>query len=186
MLTAYIDESLRRRPDDCSVYAMAAVIADSADHDDIRLALESLRLGKRRRLHWRDESPAHRLDIARTLTKLPLHSIVTVCIHDRGIRHERARRLCLERLLCELDARDIEEVVLESRYAEDRLDRSLLTGMRRSRRVSLAMEVRWISPYDEPLLWAADAMVGATTRWLDGHSQCFDVLADQIRVICLE
>ncbi|WP_433500845.1 DUF3800 domain-containing protein [Sphaerimonospora sp. CA-214678] len=186
MLTAYIDESLRRRPHDDSVYAMAAVIVDLADRDDIRLTLETLRLGKQRRLHWRDESPAHRLDISRTLTELPLDSIVTVCIHDRTIRHERARRLCLERLFYELDSRNVERVTLESRYTEDRLDRSLLTSMRRSLRISLTMEVCWTSPYDEPLLWAADAVVGATTWWLDGQPQCFEVLADRIRVICLE
>ncbi|WP_248965310.1 hypothetical protein [Sphaerisporangium perillae] len=186
MLTAYIDESLRRRPHDDSVYAMAAVITHSADHNDIRLALESLRLGKHGRLHWRDESPSHRLDIAETVAKLPLHGIVTVRIHDKNVRHERARRLCLERLLYELDAGGAERVILESRYTEDRLDRSLLTSLRRSRRVSLTMEVSWASPYDEPLLWAADAVVGATTWWLDGQPRYFDALADQIRVICLE
>ncbi|KAA9375488.1 hypothetical protein F5972_27435 [Microbispora cellulosiformans] len=77
MLAAFVDESLRRRPGDHSVYAMAAVIVDLADCDDVRLTLQALRLGKQRRLHWRDESPAHRLDISRTLTELSLDSIVT-------------------------------------------------------------------------------------------------------------
>jgi hypothetical protein len=76
--------------------------------------------------------------------------------------------------------------VLESRYAEDRLDRSLLTGLRRSRRVSLTMKVSWESPFDEPLLWAADTVVGATTWWLDGEPRYFDALAGQVRVICLD
>ncbi|GLW96895.1 hypothetical protein Misp02_09820 [Microtetraspora sp. NBRC 16547] len=77
-------------------------------------------------------------------------------------------------------------MVLESRYTEDPLDRSLLTSLRRSLRVSLTMEVSWASPYDKPLLWTADAVVGATTWWLDGQPGYFEVLADQIRVICLE
>jgi hypothetical protein len=186
VLYAYIDESLRRRPNDDSVYAMAAVIMNSSDYSDIRLVLESLRLGKRRRLHWRDESPAHRLRIAETLIALPLDGLVTVCIHGRDIRHERARRLCLERLLHELDAKRAEKVILESRYTEDRLDRSLLTSLRRSLRISKSMDVSWSTPYDEPLLWAADAIVGATTWWLDGESRYFDRLARQIKVICLE
>ncbi|MET8138677.1 hypothetical protein ABZU32_00065 [Sphaerisporangium sp. NPDC005288] len=110
MLTAYIDETLRRRPDDDSIYAMAAVIMDSADHDDIRTTLESLRLSKRHRLHWRDESPPHRLHIAETVAKLPLQSIVTVRIHDKNVRHERARRLCMEHLLYELDTAGVATV----------------------------------------------------------------------------
>ncbi|GAA1274261.1 hypothetical protein GCM10009677_29310 [Sphaerisporangium rubeum] len=186
MLTAFVDESLRRRPDDDSVYAMAAVIIDSADHDDIRTTLESLRMGKRGRLHWRDESSPHRLHIAETVAKLPLCGIVTVRIHDRSVRHERARRLCLERLLQELDMSGVETVVLESRCTEDRLDRSLLTSLRRSRRVSLTMKVSWESPFHEPLLWAADTVVGATTWWLDGEPRYFDALAGQVRVICLD
>ncbi|MER6173456.1 hypothetical protein [Streptosporangium sp. NPDC001681] len=185
MLTAYVDESLRRRPDDCNVYAMAAVIVDSADHDDMRAALESLRLGKRRRLHWRDESPAHRIDIAEALAKLPIEGIVAVHLHDRGVRHERARRLCLERLLYEVDAKNTTRVTVESRASEDRLDRSLLTSMRRSLRISLTMKVDWVLPFDEPLLWAADAVVGATTWWLDGQPEYFEVLADRVRMICL-
>ncbi|GGK63876.1 hypothetical protein Sme01_06110 [Sphaerisporangium melleum] len=120
------------------------------------------------------------------MAKLPLHSIVTVRIHDKNVRHERARLLCMERLLYELDAAGVAMVVLESRYTDDRFDRSLLTSLRRSRRVSLTMKVSWESPNDEPLLWAADAVVGATTWWLDGEPRYFNALADQIRVICLE
>jgi hypothetical protein len=186
VITAYVDESQRRRPDDHSIYAMAAVIMKSTDHDDIRTALEALRLGKRRRLHWRDESPAHRTDIAETLAKLPIDGIITVHLHEKSVRHERARRLCLERLFHELDTENAAKVTVESRSGEDRLDRSLLTGLRRCRQVSLAMEVDWQSPFDEPLLWAADAVVGATTWWLDGQPAYYKVLADQIRIICLD
>ena len=165
---------------------MAAVIVDSADQDEIRLALESLRLGKKRRLHWRDESPAHRVDIVEALVKLPLCGIVTVLLHGKDTRHERARRLCLERLLYELDVKNIAKVTVESRCIEDRLDRGLLTSLRRSQRVSRSMEVKWAPPFDEPLLWAADAVVGATTWWLDGHTRYFAALANRIHLICLE
>jgi hypothetical protein len=186
VLTAYVDESLRRRADDLSVYAMAAVVVDSADHEALRATLKSLLLGNRRRLHWRDESPKHRIEIAEALASLPIEGMVVAHIHDRTTRHERARRLCLERLLHELGAGSAAGVVIESRSAEDRLDRGLLTGLRRSRRVPLSMEVRWESPLDEPLLWSADAVVGATTWWLDGQPEYFDIIADQVTVICVE
>src|SRR5690606_21653390 len=39
---------------DDGVYAIAAVIIDSADHEGAREALEALRTGKSPRLHWRE------------------------------------------------------------------------------------------------------------------------------------
>lgn len=186
MITAYVDESLRRRPHDDGVYAMAAVVVDSADHDGVREALEALRFGRSLRLHWRDESHARRLAITKALTTLPVTGIVTVHLHRIGVRHERARRLCLERLLYEIGVKNAATVTVESRSAEDHFDRSLLTGLRRSRRVSLDMYVCWASPFEEPLLWAADAVAGATTWWLDGQPQYFDLLTGQFEAVCVE
>ncbi|WP_433516287.1 hypothetical protein ACQP2T_12415 [Nonomuraea sp. CA-143628] len=186
MNAAYIDESMRRRPNDDSVYAMAAALIDPANKNDIHEALSALRLGNRRRLHWRDESSSHRLHIAKTLADLPFTALAVVHVHGRDTRHERARRLCLERLLHELGERKTAEVIIENRPGQDRLDRGLLTGLRRARRVPRSMEVRWESPLNEPLLWAADAFVGATTWWLDGHPQYFNILAEQITLICTD
>ncbi|MEU0478546.1 hypothetical protein ABZ260_05065 [Streptosporangium sp. NPDC006013] len=153
MLTAYVDESLRRRPDDCSVYAMAAVVVDSTDHDDIRATLESLRLGKSPRLHWREESSARQLAITKRLAGMPVHGIVTVYLHGKETRTERARRRCLEKLLVELDHAGVTTVLIESRSPDqDHLDLLLLMGVRKTRALSKNIRVSWQSSHKEPLL----------------------------------
>ncbi|WP_433365035.1 hypothetical protein [Streptosporangium sp. CA-115845] len=166
---------------------MAAVIVDSADQDDIRITLESLRLGKSPRLHWRDESPARQLIIAERLASMPIRGIVTVHLHSRDIRTERARRRCLERLLTEVDHAEVTTVAIESRSPEqDHLDRGLLTGLRMAHILPKNLTVTWRPSVSEPLLWAADAVVSATTWWLDGRTRYYDLLAEQVRMICLE
>ncbi|MBO3750197.1 hypothetical protein J5X84_29285 [Streptosporangiaceae bacterium NEAU-GS5] len=186
MLTSFADESLRRRPADHSVYAMGAVVLESAHHDTVRVTLESLRLGKKPRLHWRDESSAHRLVIAQQLAGLPISGVVVVLFYDGATRTERARRRCFERLLVELEQAGVETVVVESRSPTmDLQDRRLLTALRRSRTIHKDTHVSWQQSFDEPILWAADAVASATTWWLDGDRRYFDLLADQVRVECL-
>ncbi|MEV4833462.1 hypothetical protein AB0K05_03005 [Nonomuraea sp. NPDC049486] len=72
MFTAFVDESMRRRPDDDNIYAMAAITLHATGHHDARLTLESLRLGKNPRLHWRDEPIARQLVIADARPSCPL------------------------------------------------------------------------------------------------------------------
>ncbi|GII80219.1 hypothetical protein Sru01_52010 [Sphaerisporangium rufum] len=109
--------------------------------------------------------------------------MVTVCLHGKEVRYERARRACLGRLLTELEGRAVGEVMVESRTVEDPHDRGFLTGLRRSGQVSRELAVCWRSPETDPLLWAADIVVGATTSWLDGEAACFEMPADKIELI---
>ncbi len=166
---------------------MAAVIVDSGDHDDIRATLESLRLGKSPRLHWRDESPPRQLMIAERLSNMPVRGVVAVHLHEKETRSERARRLCLERLLVELDKAGVAVATIESRSpSQDHLDLLLLMGVRRTRTLSENIRIIWRPSHEEPLLWAADAVVGATTWWLDGQVVYFDLLAERVQIICLD
>ncbi|MEU8055237.1 DUF3800 domain-containing protein [Microbispora bryophytorum] len=187
MLAAYVDESLRRRPHDDSVYAMAAVIIDSADHANIRADLESLRTGKSPRLHWREESSGRHRVISEAIARMPLKILVTIHIFTRGVPYERARRHCLERLLHELDQAGVSLTTIESRSAKmDHLDLLLIMGSRRAKLLSDTIRVTWQYPEEEPLLWAADAAAGAVTWWLDGRSDSFNVLTKLTRLICID
>jgi hypothetical protein len=86
-----------------------------------------------------------------------------------------------------MDHAGVSMVFIESRSPEqDHLDRGLLTGLRLARVVPKNLMVTWKPSVSEPLLWAADAVVGATTWWLDGHTPYFDLLAEQFHTICLE
>ncbi|GAA4210275.1 hypothetical protein GCM10023074_56430 [Microbispora amethystogenes] len=61
-----------------------------------------------------------------------------------------------------------------------------MMAIRRSGALSRNITIGWRSSYQEPLLWAADAVVGATTWWLDGRAACFDLLHEKVSVIDLD
>jgi hypothetical protein len=184
MLTAFIDESGRRRVDDLCVYALAAVIVDVSDMADCRLAMDGLRYGKSPVVHWRVERPARRSLIAKRLAGLPIQGAVAVAMYTQGTRSERARRQCLSRLLPELQQRGISEAELESRGTTlDHRDRQLLTGLRKSHQVSDRMIVRWGLPSVEPMLWAADCLAGSVTSWFGDETQYLHLLAEMVALI---
>ncbi|GAA1283020.1 hypothetical protein Psi02_31050 [Planotetraspora silvatica] len=62
----------------------------------------------------------------------------------------------------------------------------LVLGIRKARILSDGIRVDWRLPGEEPLLWAADVVAGATTWWLDGQPAGFDILAHRIRLVCLD
>lgn len=73
------------------------------------------------------------------------------------------------------------EVVIESRSpSQDHLDLLLVMALRKSRAISKAIMVNWLPSHAEPLPWAADAVVGATTWWIGGHSACFERLHERV------
>ncbi|MDX6295712.1 MAG: hypothetical protein QOH50_4787 [Kribbellaceae bacterium] len=102
-LSAWVDESVivgwDGRP---GVYTLAAVVADSANCDDIRDRLRALTLSRGGRLHWVDESSKRRDVIAAAIADIDLAAIVTIGSPMDKTKQERARRCCLERLLYEL------------------------------------------------------------------------------------
>ncbi|MEW9532648.1 hypothetical protein [Microbispora sp. NPDC049125] len=166
---------------------MAAVIIDSADHEGVRADLESLRTGKSRRLHWREESSTRHLVICEAIARMPLQSLVTIHIFSRGVPYERARRLCLERLLHELDQARVGLTTIESRSAKmDRLDLLLIMGIRKAKRLSDTIRAIWQYPEEEPLLWAADAVAGAVTWWLDGRFDGFNALTGRTHLVFID
>jgi len=78
---AFIDESCRQRTGDSHAYALAAVTLALHDADRIRETLKQLRAAKNPTVHWRNESPARRIAIVRTIVGLPVHGTVAVCLY---------------------------------------------------------------------------------------------------------
>jgi hypothetical protein len=103
MLLAFVDESARdRRGDDC-VYVLAAVSVATVDVAGCRSAMQGLRYGKSTVVHWRTERPERQAMIAGALADAPIDGMVAVSMYTEAARSERARRLCLSRLLIELE-----------------------------------------------------------------------------------
>lgn len=181
-MTAYVDESLRLGGD--GLYVLAAVVVPPSRAPDVRDALHAgLRRGQRR-WHWRDESAAGRVAMARAVGALGLRSVVVVVGGVDPRRQERARRRCLTALLWELDQRRVEQVVFESRQHRDAEDRQMIAFALRSGWVEPTMRYDFAGPFDECLLWLADAVAGACAEALSGGDPAYlATLGDSVDVV---
>lgn len=183
-LTAYVDESARRRRDESTcAYTLAAVLVAETDAEAVRATMRGLRYGRSQVVHWRVERAERRKLIAGALAELPVTGVVTVCLHAAEVKSERARRRCLVRLLVELAARGVDRVVFEARLGPlDDADRRVLTGLRRADTVPAEMVVTW-EPPAAPELWAADCIAGAISWWLDGDDRYFEPLQKLVTLV---
>lgn len=144
------------------LYLLAAVVADPGLCDSVRDGLRSLVWKAAGRLHWRDETPARRRKIAELIGIQDVAHVVVVGAPVDYRRQERARALCLERLLFELDQLGVSQVWLETRhFALNERDLKLVEALRGRRSVSLGIRVEFARPKDEPMLWVPDAVAGA-------------------------
>jgi hypothetical protein len=143
------------------LYVLAAVLVPVALAGDLRASLRALLLPRQQRLHWTKESQARRLKTLHLLT----HPKIGTCAYVARApwrRHESARGQSLALILRDHCAAAT-ELVIESREAHrDRHDRQIIVGARRHGVLATDVEVTFAVPRDEPLLWAADALAGAT------------------------
>jgi hypothetical protein len=159
---AFVDESQSNRSLDPDTYILAAAIADIDVLDKVRQAMTELLIGRRRKLHWRDEDESRHSAISATVARLPLEHVVVIRSCGSGERDERRRRLCLERLCVELDSLGVETMTLESRgSSDDRRDLDALQAFRSRRLISGGLRMYHLPGPKEPMLWVPDAVCGA-------------------------
>ena len=101
--SAYVDESQPDPRADPGAYLLAAAMLPTEDLQAARAAVRSLLLRGQRKLHWRDENEQRRKLLTAAVADLEALHLVVVHV-DLQASSERRRRLCLRRLLCELDA----------------------------------------------------------------------------------
>lgn len=118
-LRAWVDESGSDHARDPGTYILAAAVVSTIEEDAVRTVMSSLRMSQRK-VHWRDEGTRRRQAIIEAIANTCIEHIVVVRQRIPAERRtERARRKCLERLITELEARGIHELVLESRGPSD-------------------------------------------------------------------
>src|SRR5690606_41323647 len=103
---------------DEGLYVLAAVIVPCEYADDHRAALRALLLRKQPRLHWRDERPKRRLEIARAVEVLHPSTVVVIGTRLIPAKQRRERRKSMERPHLHLSSRDVPSVVSVRRNAE--------------------------------------------------------------------
>lgn len=170
--TAFVDESEPDDRVDPGVYMLAAALVEGDQYDNVGKALRALLLPGQRKLHWHDESAPRRARLASTLAQLEVLHLVVVRIGGLdGERSERRRRLCLQRLLPELDQAGVTRVVFESRQRKQNLaDRGLLDVLRAQKRLSTALHMDHVPGPANPILAASDIVCGAVAADRQGKS----------------
>jgi hypothetical protein len=130
----------------------------------------SVLLPRRRRFHWVGEEEQERLAMLGVMTALELpvfgylrHSL------GPGRDQDRARALCLKRLLWDLWQSDVGELVIDSRgNGGDQRDRRSIIQAQKSQGASPDLVYDFQRPRAEPLLWFADA-AGALSTTASGE-----------------
>jgi hypothetical protein len=161
-LHAWVDESIHSPVSGVSegMYVLAAAVAPADMCDSTRASLRSLIPRGAARLHWRHESAPLKRKIAATITGLDFTGLVVVGVRPDG--PERARRMCMERLLFELDEMRISTVWLESRTQSlNRKDQTMVAALRSKKVISELLRAEFQLPSQEPMLWLPDAIAGA-------------------------
>lgn len=166
MPTAYLDESERAYAGR-SIYVVAATIVIApADADHPRREMRALLPSGRAKVHWYS---AFREDRQEVIGSIAGFDLMNIAVHHdllTGDAAERSRRICLTRMIYELQGYGVERAILEARQAtQDRRDIELFrssvlpAGLRRIRASHQPGAA-------EPLLWIPDAVCGAVGEGL--------------------
>lgn len=161
-MRAWVDESVRNSPLSSSMYLLGATVSAGSDERDVAQSLRSM-APRNRKLHWRELGADGRTQMIDYIADLHLEHLIVVATPLRPeFKQERARGLCLERLMWELGQRKVERVVFESRSpAQDRADRRRIDGLRAQRTIPNSLYVDWVPGATDPWLWVSDLMLGA-------------------------
>ena len=179
-MIAYVDESLRL--DGAGRYVLATVLVSDARADEVRAALRDAVPRGLRRFHFRKQGDSARSAMCALIAGLRLDAVVVVASRIDS-RAERARRLCLTRLLWELGERKVRDLVIESRHSADKEDRRLIAA---AERAGWASDVRYAfgQPDDECLLWLPDVVAAAVARAMgDSDPTYLRVLGPTVTVV---
>lgn len=183
-LHAWVDESIKVTPDEQGTYILASVVCDPTRCDAVRQTLTSLCSGTRRRLHWHEEAPARRTKIAKVIGGIDMAAIVVIGTSMARNKQERARRICMETLLPELQHMGVSQVLLEARTPTlNEKDRRQVASLIGKRVISSTLRVSTGRPSEEPMLWVPDAVAGAVAADRDGRSQWLDLLRQTVTQI---
>ncbi|GAA1936275.1 hypothetical protein GCM10009797_32300 [Nocardioides hwasunensis] len=171
---------------DPGAYILAAAICDTTAQDEIRAEMEVLRLKGQNKLHWHDEDHKRRQVIIERVAQLPLMHLVVVRDQMPDARAERRRRLCMQRLLFELDQLEVATVTFESRGpADDRRDIDMVGAMRAEQTITSQLRIEHQKGPLDPLLWVPDAVCGALTADRVGDSTYFAEITAHTQLITL-
>lgn len=184
-LTAWGDESGSDKKRDPGSYLLGAALIPALQVADARRIAASLKIPGRTKAHWREDIDARHDEVISLIDEMHINSLIIVRQCDLSEKDERRRRICLEQFLYQLEQRGVTQLTLESRgLVADKRDTELLGALRR-RGTGRGLRLDHIRGMDEPLLWVADALLGAVVaartgqpRWLrkvEHHTEVIEI-----------
>jgi len=181
---AFVDESETPYADGPGAYLLAAALVPNDVQAEARARMSGLRRSGRTKAHWHDaRTRSEKRTLVDAVVEIPIRTLVVVRVDDPEMRTERRRRLCLERLLFELQQRGIAEIVAESRGPGDRHDLDHLQALRSQKRVTTELRLRHLPGPVEPLLWIPDVVCGAVRQARLGDDQYLRQLAPSVDIV---
>jgi hypothetical protein len=184
---AFADESFQESPDSKGFYVLAAVVFDHDTCDHVREMLLKLRGQRATKLHWNEMDRHERHTAARRLAEISGLHVVTVGSPVPHRRQERARAVCLTRLVHELHGYGVRELLMEARTGVlDKRDVNTVTGARHQFPKGTRFRVTHQPGAAEPLFWAADIVAGAVRAHRLGTAAYWEVLTDRLYEIDLD
>lgn len=166
---AFADESFQEATAG-GFYVLAAAIFEPRANDGARDVLRGLHGKRRGKLHWNDMDGQQQHNAAKRLGELDGFHIVTVGSPVPRRRQERARAVCLRRLVAELHGYGVSQLIMEGRAAKlNARDVQTVAGARYDLPRGASFRVDHTRGAAEPLLWAADVIAGAVRASEEGR-----------------
>ena len=176
-MRAFADESFGRLLTQ-SIYVMCAALIEDHELEEIRHVMRRMRKGSTK-LHWYEESSQRRHQLLTVVSELNIQFAIS---HQTGFPSQQPlmRRACIRQLAQELARKGVDQLTLEARNrVDDRRDIIDINWMRQSEGSSLWLQ--HLRGVDEPLLWIADLICGASLARFRGD-ETFNHALDELNI----
>jgi hypothetical protein len=171
---------------------LAAAVFPPVIHDQVRETMLELRSRLRSRraadkLHWNHLDPCQQEAAAKEVAGIEGFHVVAIGAPVPQRRQERARAVCLTRLVGELHGLGVTDLVMEAREPElNHRDVQTVIGARYGLVGRAEFRVSHRFGVVDPLLWAADVVAGAVRAHRLGRPGPRDLLDDCLYEITID
>lgn len=163
--TAFVDESFRRGRNGDGYFLLGVVIVPDDHVAELSRQLRAHLPPGLRRWHWREEQRVSRRRFLSLVSHFAETGVDAFTCAQRAAsqrKSEQARVRCLWELTGQLQVREAGSLVIESRQEHnDRKDRREILSAQQAGVAPKGLVYRHGQPRAEPLLWVADALLGA-------------------------
>lgn len=177
---AFLDESSPSRGLEYREYMVCAAFISTDACEAVREQLRPLLMRGQVKLHWTDESERRRRDIVARIVDLGPMNVVVSHLDKYQRRVERHRKKCLEVLYHQMVAMQVFDLTLECRSDhQDREDRAHIVALQ-GQGLDRRLRIGHARGGDEPILWIADAVLGAINSSHHGEDRYIERLRSTI------